>query len=142
MFKNYTLNRLLVLTAAAGFAFLLADTIIEHLDSFKDEIMSFIPPVFSLIGLIVGLVTVYKWKPKLIRFMHILFFVSFVVAAAGLYFHIMEEEDDVNLTPEEQIHEANEKEKPLLAPLAFAGVGVVGLLGTYRKWNAEVVEDK
>jgi hypothetical protein len=38
----------------------------------------------------------------------------------------------------EQRHEEKEKEKPLLAPLAFAGLAVVGLLGTARKWEAEV----
>jgi len=142
MFKNFTLNRLLVLTASAGFAFLLADTIIEHFNTFTQETMSFIPPIFSLIGFITGVITVLNWKPELVRFMHIIFFAAFIIAAAGLYFHIVEEMSEVNLTTEEQLHEANEKEKPLLAPLAFAGVGVMGLLGTYRKWNAEVVEDK
>lgn len=138
MFKQFTLNRLLVLTATAGFAFLLADTIIEHFDIFNKEIMSFIPPVFSLIGLIAGLITVYKWKPGLIHFMHILFFVSFIVAAAGFYYHIEEDDEDEKITLQQQNNEENEKDKPLLAPFAFGGVALVGLLGTYRKWNAEI----
>jgi glucan phosphoethanolaminetransferase (alkaline phosphatase superfamily) len=141
MFKKYTLNRLLVVTATAGFAFLLADTLIEHFATFSQEIMSFIPPVFSLIGLIIGLITVYKWKPGIIRIMHIFLFLSFVVAAAGFYYHVAEEEDDENLTVEERLHEENEKDKPLLAPLAFGGIAVVGLLGTYRKWESEKVEN-
>ncbi len=142
MFKNFTLNRILVFTASAGFAFLLADTIIEHLDIFNKEIMAFVPPVFSVIGLIAGLITVYKWKPGVIRFMHILFFVSFIVAAAGFYYHIEEDDDEENITTEQQINEEKEADKPLLAPLAFGGIAVVGLLGTYSKWNAEVVTDK
>ncbi len=139
MFRNYTLNRLLVLSASAGFAFLLADTIIEHLDILNEEITAYIPPVFSLIGAIIGFMTVYKWKPGIIRIMHIFLFISFIVAAAGFYYHIEEEENDENLTTEERIHEENEKDKPLLAPLAFGGIAVVGLLGTYRKWESEVV---
>ncbi len=142
MFRNFSLNRLLVLTASAGFAFLLADTIIEHIDTFNSEIMSFIPPVFSLLGMIIGFITVYKWEPKLIRIMHFFLFLSFIVAAAGVYFHAAEEENDVNLTVEERIHEENEKPKPLLAPLAFGGIAVIGLLGTYRKWAGEIVDNK
>ena len=34
---------------------------------------------------------------------------------------------------------AEEKTPPILAPFAFAGLGAVGLLGTYRRWKAEVV---
>ena len=141
MFKKYTLNRLLVLTAAAGFAFLLADTIIEHYDIFDKEIMAFIPPVFCLFGFVLGLITVYKWMPGIIKMLQVFLFVSFIVAAAGFYFHIEEEEGDEALTTEQLIHEQNEKDKPLLAPFAFGGVAVVGLLGTYRKWNAEVISE-
>jgi hypothetical protein len=140
MFKKYSLNRLLVLLTAVGFAFLLADTIIEHWSIFEEEIMSFIPLVFSTVGLVLGIIVVITWKEKLIRWFQIFLFVSFIVAGAGLYFHIEEEEDDINLTAEEREHEENEKDKPLLAPLSFAGLAVVGLLGTMRKWEAEIVK--
>ncbi len=141
MFMKYTLNRLLVLTASAGFAFLLADTIIEHLGTFNQEIMTYIPPIFSLIGVIIGLIAVYKWKSGIIRVMHMFLFLSFIVAAAGFYLHVAEEKDDDNLTMEQRLHEENEKDKPLLAPLAFGGVAVVGLLGTSRKLESERIED-
>ncbi|HSD62884.1 MAG TPA: hypothetical protein VLB50_03765 [Ignavibacteriaceae bacterium] len=138
MFKNYTLNRLLVLAATCGFGFLLADTIIEHINIFKQEILAYIPVLFSVIGLIIGLVTVYKWEPQLIKLMNYLFLISFLVAAAGFYLHVEEESAEELQTVEERLHEANEKEKPLLAPLSFGGIAVVGLLGTARKWKAEV----
>jgi hypothetical protein len=140
MFKKYSINRLLVLLTTIGFAFLLVDTTIEHWSTFEEEIMSFIPLVFSIVGLILGILVVIMWKEKLIRWFQILLFASFIVAGAGLYFHIEEEENDINLTSEEREHEENEKDKPLLAPLSFAGLAVVGLLGTARKWNAEVVK--
>jgi hypothetical protein len=62
---------------------------------------------------------------------------SFLVAAGGLYFHLAEEDED-EMTEEKMELEATEKEKPPLAPLAFGGLALVGLLGTARKWNAEV----
>jgi hypothetical protein len=140
MFRNYSLNRLLVFTASAGFGFLLADTTIEHFPVFNTEILCFIPAVFSLAGVILGLIAVSKWKPGIIRIMHYIFFLSIMVGALGFYLHVMEEENDKDLTTEERLHEAKEKEKPILAPLAFGGVAVIGLLGTYRKWPGEIVE--
>jgi hypothetical protein len=142
MFKQYSLNRLLVLVTTIGFAFLLADTTIEHWSAFEEEIMSFIPLVFSIVGFVLGTFVVIMWKEKLIRWFQILLFASFIVAATGLYFHIVEEEDEINLTVEEREHEEKEGEKPLLAPLAFGGLAVVGLLGTKRNWDAEVLKYK
>lgn len=140
MFKQYSLNRLLVLLTTIGFAFLLLDTTIEHWSTFEEEIMSFIPLVFSVVGLVFGMLVVIIWKEKLIRWFQILLFASFIVAGGGLYFHIEEEEDNINLAAEEREHEEEEKDKPLLAPLTFAGLAVVGLLGTARKWEAEIVK--
>ena len=142
MFKTFSLNKLLVLVTTIGFAFLLADTTIEHWSAFEEEIMSFIPLVFSIVGFVLGTFVVIMWKEKLIRWFQILLFASFIVAATGLYFHIVEEEDEINLTVEEREHEEKEGEKPLLSPLAFGGLAVVGLLGTKRNWDAEVLKYK
>jgi hypothetical protein len=138
MFKQYTLNKLLVLIATFGFAFLLLDTTIEHWGTFTQEIITFIPLIFSFAGLVLGIAVVITWKEKFIYWFQILLFASFIVAAAGLYFHIEEEDDEINLTEEKREHEENEGEKPLLAPLSFAGLAAFGLLGTMRKWKAEV----
>jgi hypothetical protein len=142
MFKKYSLNRLLVLFTTIGFAFLLADTTIEHWPAFEEELIVYIPLVFCLIGLVLGIIVIIKWKERLIRWFQILLFASLIVSAAGLYFHIEEEEDEINLTTEEREHEENEKDKPLLAPIAFGGVAIIGLLGTARKWEAEVLQTK
>lgn len=138
MLKQYSLNKLLTLVTTLGFAFLLLDTTIEHWPAFDEEIMSFMPLVFSLAGLVLGIIVFFTWKEKFIYWFQILLFASFIVAAAGLYFHIEEEDDEINLTEEKSEHEENEGEKPLLAPLSFAGLAIFGLLGTMRKWEAEV----
>ncbi len=140
MFKKYSLNRLLILIVTAGFIFLLADTIIEHWEILDEEIMAFIPVVFSVFGVGLGIVTVIAWKEKIIKWMQIFLFASFIIAGAGFYFHVVEEEDEINLSAEKKEHEEKEKDKPLLAPFAFGGLAIVGLLGTARKWDAEVVE--
>jgi len=138
MFKQLTLNKLLVLVTSIGFSFLLLDTTIEHWKTFKQEIMTFIPLIFSLVGLLLGIIVVISWKEKLIYWFQIMLFVSIIVSVAGIYFHIEPFEEETNMTAEEIEHEANEKDKPLLAPLSFTGIAVIGLLGTMRKWQAEV----
>ena len=142
MLKHFSLNRLLVLITTIGFVFLLADTTIEHWAIFKQELMAFIPLIFSIIGIVFGALAVIYWNEKLIHWFQILLFISILVGAVGLYFHIEPFEEETNQTAEEINHEANEKDKPLLAPLSFAGIAVIGLLGTMRKWEAEVKEQQ
>ena len=140
MFKNFTLNRLLVLFVTAGFAFLMVDSIIEHRDILKKEFLSFIPIVFSALGFALGAIVFIGWKEKWIRALHLFLFAAFVVAFAGVYFHLGEDEDEkAAMTAEQREEEKKEKDKPLLAPLSFAGLAAVGLLGTARKWKAEVI---
>jgi glucan phosphoethanolaminetransferase (alkaline phosphatase superfamily) len=138
MLKQFSLNKLLILVTTFGFTFLLLDTIIEHWPIFEQELIAFVPLVFSFAGIVLGVFTVVMWKEKLIYWFQILLVISILVGVAGLYFHVEPFEEETNLTAEEIEHEANEKEKPLLAPLSFAGIAVIGLLGTLRKWEAEV----
>jgi len=138
MFRQYSLNRLLILFVTAGFLFLTVDAVLEHWKIFAQEIWAYVPVVFSAIGCIISAVTVVRWEKRLIRLMHATLVAAFIISAAGLYFHIAEE-DITELTGAQLEHEQKEKEKPLLAPLSFAGLAAVGLLGTSRKWQAEVV---
>jgi hypothetical protein len=139
MLKNYSLNQLLVLLTSVGFLFLTADSLIEHWTILTQDWPAFIPVVFSALGFIAGVMTIKSWNNRWIRRLHIFLYATILVACLGLYYHIVEEEDEDELTAEQREHEAKEKDKPLLAPLSFAGLGAVGLLGTSRKWPAEVI---
>lgn len=138
MLKHYSLSRLLVLVATVGFAFLLADTIIEHWEILKREPMAVVPVIFSGIGLIIGWIAVLRWNGQWIRTVRIVLLGSFLVAAAGFYLHVVEDDDDEATIARVQQKEQKEKDKPLLAPFAFGGVAVVGLLGTARRWQPNV----
>jgi hypothetical protein len=137
MLKSYSLNRILALVAAGGFFFMMIDSTIEHWDILAEEWMAYIPILFSAVGAILGAIAVLKWNETWIRLLNVFLLASFLVAAGGLYFHLAEEDED-EMTEEKMELEATEKEKPPLAPLAFGGLALVGLLGTARKWNAEV----
>jgi|WetSurMetagenome_2_1015567.scaffolds.fasta_scaffold495525_1 hypothetical protein len=138
MFNKYSLNRMLVLFTTAGFAALLIDTTIEHWEDLSKEIMVIIPLIYSLIAIGIGVLAVIKWNEKIIRVFHIVLMLAFLVSAAGLYFHL-EEDDENNENDEIKTEQMNKEEddKPLFAPLAFAGLAAFGLLGTSKKWKAE-----
>ena len=136
MFQKFSLNRLIVMFVAGGFFFLIADSILEHWDILGQELWAYIPIAFSVLGFLISTIAAVLWKERVIRFLRMTLFVAFLISAAGLYFHI-KEEDKEEITIEQIEHEQKEKEKPLLAPLSFAGFAVIGLLGTSRKWKAE-----
>jgi hypothetical protein len=99
--------------------------------------MSLIPIVFSALGFVVSALAVLQWRESRIRLLHLTLFAAFLVAGAGVYFHIGEDKDE-EVTA--QNAKEKEKDKPLMAPLAFAGLAAFGLLGTSRKWPADVVQ--
>ncbi len=134
MLKHYTINRLLVLLVSFAFAFLAVDTLNEHWTIFYKELWAYIPVIFSIIGAAVGGYAFFKWNESAIKAFQIVLLASILVSAAGMYFHLKEEDDEEVAT-----EETTAKEKPPLASLSFAGVAVVGMLGTLRKWEAEVV---
>lgn len=139
MLRHYSLNRMLVLCVTAGFAFLLADTLLEHRDILSKDAMGLVPVIFSAIAIVIGVITVARWKETEIRLMHYVLVASILVGLVGFYFHVKEEDDDEKkpATAEQQGKEEKEKERSPLAPFSFAGLAAIGLLGTSRGWPAE-----
>lgn len=138
MNHKISLNRLLVVVSVAGFVFLLADTTIEHWEIFFKEPAVFIPAVFCCIGLVTGVLAFLRWQERLIKIFQIVLIASILIGGVGVYFHIGEDDEADARPAGAQVGQKKEKDKPLLAPLSFAGIAVVGLLGTLRKWEAEV----
>ncbi len=137
MFKDFTLNRLLCSFTSIGFAFLAIDSAIEHGEILSKEYWSIIPVAFGSLGAVLAGLAVMKWNERWIRILHIYLFVGFLVAGTGMFFHLTEDDEDEASTG---MTEQQEKDKPPLAPLAFAGLAAIGLLGTMRKWPAEVAQ--
>ena len=145
---SISLNRLIAFLVAGGFLFLLIETRIEHDEVLKKHLPAYVPMLFSAVGFVLALVTGFSWKERWIRVLHVYLFIVLLVGLGGIYFHNAERvfgEEDHETAAVQRIgaeHEENEEEShtPLLAPLAFTGLGVVGLLGTYRRWRAEVIE--
>ena len=138
MFMKFSLNRMLALVVAAGFLLLAVDSFIEHWTILGQDLPAWIPGTFGAAAFCIALYTVINWKDRSIRLLRYTLLAAIIVSCAGLYFHLGEDEEETR-SAERMEHEAKEKEKPLLAPLSFAGVAAVGLLGTSRKWRAELL---
>lgn len=149
---SFSINRLIAFLVAGGFLFLLIETRIEHDEVLGEKLAAYVPLVFSAIGFVLALLAALKWQEKWIRILHVYLFFALAVGLGGIYFHNEDRLQGKNgvaseVKEESEESEENEKRKeseaektpPILAPIAFAGLGAVGLLGTYRRWNAEVV---
>jgi hypothetical protein len=124
MLKKCSLNRLIVLFSAFGYLFFMIDAILEHKEAFKESLWCYVPIVYSAIGIFATAIAFVRWNEIWIKVLQIVYLAGFAVAAVGTYLHV------------EELGEL--EEAPILAPLAFAGLSVLGFLGTLRKWPAEV----
>lgn len=149
---SVSLNRLIAFLVAGGFLFLFVETRIEHHDVLTEEFIAYVPILFSIIGFVLALFAAFQWQEKWIRVLHVYMFLALVTGLGGIFFHNQDRifgEEKTTATAQqieaEEVEEAGEPEEeeesepPLLAPLAFTGLGIVGLLGTYRRWRAELI---
>ena len=111
-----------------------------------EKLAAYVPILFSALGFIIASLAAFKWQEKWIRVLHIYLFLALAVGVGGMYFHNEDrlegktearEMKDGDIKEDEK--KAEEKTPPILAPVAFTGLGAVGLLGTYRRWKAEFV---
>jgi hypothetical protein len=156
---NFTINRIIVFLVAGGFGFLFIETLMEHTGILEAHPQVYIPIIFSAIGFALAVATAVIWKEPLIKILHVYLFASLLVSFGGLYFHNedrLEGEEprsgelSAGVNAETRYRQKNgeaelhikprgrKKLPPMLAPLAFAGLTTMGLVGTLRKWGAEV----
>ena len=144
--SSFSINRLIAYIVAGGFIFLLIETRIEHHEVMNEKLVACVPMIVSAVGVLLASLAAFLWKPKLIRVLHFYLILTMLVGLGGMFFH---NEDRFEAKHQEETelrddasheHDAQQHEEhpPMLAPFAFVGLGVVGLLGTSRRWNAEV----
>jgi hypothetical protein len=148
--QSLSLNRLIVIYIACGFGFLFVDNLAEHFDILGHEWASYIPIVISAIGFAIALAAAITWQQPSIKLLHLYLMITIGVGLAGIYFHNAErvgikDEDDEKQEAAEQKNARRdgetaktEDDPPIFAPLAFAGLGAFGLLGTSRRWQTKV----
>jgi predicted lysophospholipase L1 biosynthesis ABC-type transport system permease subunit len=135
---RWPLSRVLVLLLAAAFLGLMADIRVEHIDIVRETWKGWIPIAYAAFMAIASLAAVIFWNPLIRNIMLILFPLAFIVGGLGFYFH---NQDHLTKVPTQTLSAwTNLKMKrlhgpPELAPLAFAGLGLLGLFGSLKRFN-------
>jgi len=136
--SRWPLSRLLVLVLAAGFLNLMSDIRVEHIDIVRETWKGWIPIVYSGIMCLACLAAVIFWRDAVRRVMLWLFLAGLIVGGLGFYFH---NADRLARVPNDTLNAwTNLKMKrlhgpPEQAPLAFAGLGLLGAIASLKRFN-------
>ena len=142
---SWSLNRIIVLLLLGGLASLMIDIRWEHRVELGRQWQTWIPLVYIGLMLIAGVVGVYEWNSWGRRVLQIGFSAALIVGALGVWFH--SKGDLVGnfrrvLTAWAVPVGTNGGVKigstpPELAPMAFMGLGLIGLLCCSRRFRCE-----
>lgn len=130
-----SLRRALIGFVAAGCLFLLVEVLIEHREVVGKEPIAWVPAATLGLVLIVCLAVFAQWQRRWWQAVRVVSALLILVGLAGLYFHNAERLG-IKREEEEEL-EAEEHRAPPFAPLALAGMGVLGLTAMSQKWKEE-----
>jgi hypothetical protein len=137
--ERWPLARILLFILANGFAGLMIDIRVEHVDAVRENTVAWLPIVFSGFMAMSCLVGFIFWGKLTRRLLLPLFLASLIVGGMGFYFHTHGNIKKVIKTSVYAWTDPNMEHSdapPQLAPLAFAGLGVIGLLTLFERFNS------
>lgn len=127
MCQRLSLQRLVTWLLVGGYLTLFVETFLDHRGTWEAHPLAYTPPVTALLLSAALLVAAASWRPGPRAAAGWLCLVSVLVGLTGLVLH---NEDRL----EDGFDFASVLIPPLLAPLAFAGLGLMGWVMLSRKW--------
>jgi hypothetical protein len=132
------LARVLILLLAGAFIGLMVDIRVEHVEVVRARTIAWLPIIYSAFMTLACLVAFIFWNKTTRRIMIALFFLAFIIGNMGFYFHnhgnikkVMKTSINAWTDPEMTHSEG----PPQTAPLAFAGLGVIGILASLKRFS-------
>ena len=138
LLARWTLARLLVLILAAAFLGLLVDIRVEHVDVVRETLLAWTPIIYcAAMALACGVVAII-WNARARLVLRMLFGLALVVGLLGFYLHNQGHLGRVFTASIQAWTDPQMKRlrgPPQTAPLSLAGLGVLGLLATLKRFN-------
>lgn len=136
---RYPLARVLILLLGGAFAGLMVDIRVEHVDIVREQSVAWLPIIYSGFMTIACLIAFGFWNKNGRRIMLPLFLLAFVVGGMGFYFHNHGDfkaviKTSVGAWTDPAMNHSDAP--PQVAPLAFAGLGAIGVLTSLKRFNS------
>jgi hypothetical protein len=136
---RFPLSRVLILVLAGAFAGLMSDIRVEHVDVVHERSIAWLPIIYSGFMTLACFVAFIFWNRIARLIMIPLFLIALVVGGMGFYFHNHGNITDVIKTSISAWTDPNLDHPdgpPQVAPLSFAGLGVLGVLASLKRFNS------
>ena len=135
--RIWTLNKVVVLVLIAAFATLVVDLRDEHVDVVRHHWQAWIPIAYSGVMVVLGATALAGWERGGRQALLIAFAAAFIVGGLGFWFHNHGDLVSGMLTVlsawTKPLH--HEDVPPPLAPLSFAGLGLLGTLACAHRFQ-------
>ena len=139
--RTWTLNKVTVLVLIGGFAMLVVDLRAEHVDVVRHNWQAWIPIVYSGVMVLLGAAALAGWERGGRQVLQIAFAAAFIVGGLGFWFHnhghLVSAVITVLSAWTQPLH--HQDVPPPLAPLSFAGLGLLGMLACARRFQPQSV---
>lgn len=138
---EWPLGKIVILVLVAAFAGLVFDLRYEHNHILAKHEIGWTPIIYSGVAVVVGAAGMALWDRGGRLLLQVIFAAGFVVGALGFWYHgqghILTDIGQM-LSVWTGSHPNPVKKPPLLAPLAFAGIGLFGLLACSKHFTPRV----
>jgi hypothetical protein len=139
---RWPLPRVLIFLLANAFLGLMVDIRVEHVNVVHEHAVAWLPIIYSGLMAIACLLACIYWNKTTRLLMLPLFSVAFIIGGIGFYFHNYGHIAPVIRTSIQAWTDpkmTHSDAPPVLAPLAFTGLGALGFLAIVKRFNAEPV---
>jgi hypothetical protein len=136
---RWPLPRILVLVLAGMYGGLVLDIRVEHVEAVRDHRIAWVPIIYSAATAVVCLVAFVLWKKSMRRVVLPIFLLSMVVGGTGAYLHSHGKPKKLFLVTTQAWTDPTMDHPdgpPLSAPLAFVGLGAIGVLACLERFSS------
>ena len=135
---RWPLPRIFMFILANAFVGLMIDIRVEHVDVVRERSIAWLPIIYAGFMTLACIFAFIFWKRSTRMIMLPLFIAALIVGGLGFYFHNHGNPQKVIATSVRAWTDPNLNHSdapPQLAPLAFAGLGAIGMITLLERYN-------